>query len=204
MEIVWIFDIIGIVAFSISGFLVGVRRKFDILGIAIMSATTAFGGGIVRDTIALKIPFVFSSYYPSMTLFVVFTCCVLFKKFINDNLEQKLLFIIMDAIGLVAFAISGAILGIDIGLNLFGVIILSFITAVGGSIIRDILINEVPLLLKSEIYGIIAIYCAIILFCYSYFVEQYNMYVIVFVSLSAFILRIVAYLFKWRLPTLDK
>ncbi|RAX51556.1 hypothetical protein CCY99_08830 [Helicobacter sp. 16-1353] len=202
MEIAWIFDIIGIIAFAISGFLVGIRRKFDILGIAIMSASTAFGGGIVRDTIANRTPFVFDTYYPSITLFGVFLFCILFKKFIDDNLEQKLLFIIMDAVGLVAFAISGAIIGIDSHFNLFGVIILSFITAVGGSIIRDTLINEVPLLLRSEVYGIIAIYCAFILFCYSYFIEKYNIYVIIFVSITAFILRIVAYLRKWKLPTL--
>lgn len=202
-QIVPVFDVIGIVAFAISGFLVGVRRRFDILGIAIMSAVTAFGGGLVRDSIASRIPFVFSFLYPSVTLLAVFVGCVVFRRFVDDSLEQKLLFIVMDAIGLVAFAISGAIVGIDAGFNLFGVVILSFITAVGGSIVRDVMINEVPLLLKSEIYGVIAIYCAVILFCYSYFIDKYNVYLIIFVSITAFILRIVAYLKKWKLPSLE-
>lgn len=202
MDIVLIFDIIGIIAFAVSGFLVGIRKQFDILGVAIMSATTAFGGGIVRDTIVSRMPFVFNFYYPSITLFAVFIGCIIFRKLLDDTLEQKILFIVMDAIGLVAFAISGALLAIDMNFNLFGVVILSFITAVGGSIIRDVVINEVPLLLKSEVYGIIAIYCALALFIYSYFFDEYNAYIIAFVAMSAFLLRITAYIKKWKLPTL--
>lgn len=204
MDIVWIFDIIGIIAFAISGFLVGIRKQFDILGIAIMSAITSFGGGIIRDGIVSRMPFVFTFYYPSITLFVVFIGCIIFRKLVNDKIEQKILFIVMDAIGLVAFAISGALLAIDINFNLFGVIILSFLTAVGGSIIRDTIINEIPLLLRSEIYGIIAIYCALVLFIYSYFFDEYNIYIISFVATSAFLLRIIAYIKKWRLPTLTQ
>ncbi len=202
MDIVLIFDIIGIVAFAISGFLVGIRKQFDILGIAIMSATTAFGGGIVRDSIVSRMPFVFNFYYPSITLFIVLIGCIIFRKLLDDTLEQKIIFIVMDAVGLVAFAISGALLAIDMHFNLFGVAILSFITAVGGSIIRDSIINEVPMLLKSEIYGIIAIYCALTLFIYSYFFDEYNVYIISFVAISAFSLRIAAYIKKWKLPTI--
>ncbi|MBR7117994.1 MAG: trimeric intracellular cation channel family protein [Helicobacteraceae bacterium] len=204
MDVVWIFDIIGIIAFAISGFLVGIRKQFDILGIAIMSAITSFGGGIIRDSIVSRMPFVFTFYYPSVTLFVVFIGCIIFRKLVNDKIEQKILFIVMDAIGLVAFAISGALLAIDINFNLFGVIILSFLTAVGGSITRDTIINEIPLLLRSEIYGIIAIYCALVLFIYSYFFDEYNIYIISFVATSAFLLRIIAYIKKWRLPTLTQ
>lgn len=204
MDVVWIFDIIGIIAFAISGFLVGIRKQFDILGIAIMSAITSFGGGIIRDSIVSRMPFVFTFYYPSVTLFVVFIGCIIFRKLVNDKIEQKILFIVMDAIGLVAFAISGALLAIDINFNLFGVIMLSFLTAVGGSITRDTIINEIPLLLRSEIYGIIAIYCALVLFIYSYFFDEYNIYIISFVATSAFLLRMIAYIKKWRLPTLTQ
>lgn len=204
MDIVWIFDIIGIIAFAISGFLVGIRKQFDILGVAIMSAITSFGGGIIRDAIVSRMPFVFTFYYPSITLFVVFIFCMIFRRLINDKLEQKILFIVMDAIGLVAFAISGTLLAIDMDFNLFGVVILSFIAAVGGSITRDVIINEIPLLLRSEIYGIIAIYCALILFIYSYFFDEYNIYIISFVSISAFVLRIIAYIKKWKLPMLPQ
>ncbi len=203
MEFVIVFDVIGISAFVVSGFLVGIRRNLDMLGVVIMSAATALGGGIVRDTLALKIPFAFSTYYPSATMLAAFICCLIFRRFINDNLERKLFFVIMDAIGLVAFAISGAIVGLNTELNLFGVTILSFITAVGGGIIRDILVNEVPFCLKSEIYGIVAIYCAVTLFLYTYFIGEYNAYIIIVISLSAFIFRIVAYIKKWQLPILN-
>ena len=128
MEHFFVFDIIGLIAFSVSGFLVGVRKKLDMLGIAITTFCTALAGGIVRDALSSKIPFAFSHFYPSVSVFCVFLLLILFNKFIKDDIEKRIIFVTMDAIGLVAFALAGAMVAIDSEFNLFGVIILSFLT----------------------------------------------------------------------------
>jgi uncharacterized membrane protein YeiH len=195
-------DIIGIIAFSISGFLVGLRHKLDLLGVAIASVLTALGGGIVRDTILGRTPFAFSEYYPIFTLMSVLALTSLIKHFQHDTIERKSLFVISDTIGLVAFSVTGALLAIGAGYNFFGVISLSFITAIGGSVLRDIMINQVPAILISDFYGSIALIVSLLLYLL-HVSHEINNTTILAVSLFAIALRLLAYYKKWHLPKIS-
>ncbi|MEJ2469398.1 MAG: TRIC cation channel family protein, partial [Campylobacterales bacterium] len=157
MNFFFIADIIGIAAFTLSGLLTGVRYQLDLLGIAIVSTLTALGGGILRDALIGEIPFAFSDYYPSLTVLTVLILVIVLRLYRREELERKFLFIISDTLGLVAFSITGALVGIAEGLNIFGTIILGFLTAVGGGIIRDVLLNRVPAILTQDVYGTIAL-----------------------------------------------
>ncbi|MDY0117059.1 MAG: TRIC cation channel family protein [Sulfurimonadaceae bacterium] len=195
-------DILGIIAFSISGFLIAIKNKLDILGILIASTLTALGGGVLRDTILSNTPFAFSSFYPAATVVSILTIIFIFKLYKQPSIERQWVFVISDTVGLVAFSITGAILAINAEYNFFGIVILSFITAVGGGVIRDIMINQVPSVLISDFYGSIAVIAAIVLGLLN-MAHMLNELSILCVALFCVALRLLAVKLKWHLPTLN-
>ena len=194
-------DILGIVAFAVSGFLVGTRNNLDVLGVVIAASLTALGGGIVRDTILSVTPFAFKTLYPATALFVVIFLAFIIKIHRFGSIEKRWLFVVTDTIGLVAFSITGALLAINAGYNFFGVIILSFITAMGGGVIRDILINQVPAVLISDFYGSISVIVSILLLLL-HVSDLLNQTTILIVAIFSIALRLIAYKYKWELPTI--
>lgn len=201
MNFFFIADVIGIAAFTISGMLTGVRHQLDILGIAIVATLTALGGGILRDSLIGEMPFAFSEYYPSLTVLTVLTLSILLKLYKKEELERKFLFIISDTLGLVAFSITGALVGIAQDLNVFGVIILGFLTAVGGGIIRDILLNRVPSILTHDVYGTIALLVSLAL-ALLHLLGWLTLVTTVAVGGITLLLRLIAYKRGWQLPKL--
>ncbi len=201
-DLFFISDIIGIIAFTLSGYLVAVRNKLDLLGVLIASFLTALGGGVVRDVILNTTPFTFREYYPASTVLVVLILAIIFKVYKKKEIERKLVFVISDTIGLVAFSITGALLALEAGYNIFGVVILSFLTAVGGGLTRDILINKVPAVLVTDFYGSIALLVALLLFCCHklVFLNEISMLIIAVLATS---LRLFAYFKGWRLPKIS-
>ena len=150
-------DTLGIITFAYAGLLVGTEKKLDLLGLVILSGLTAMGGGILRDVMAGRIPYSLVDPLPAATVLGTIFVVLLFRLQRFVSAENMRVFIISDAVGLSAFSISGAIVGIQAGLSGFGIIVLGFVTAVGGGIIRDVLINRVPLLLRRDFYGTVAI-----------------------------------------------
>jgi uncharacterized membrane protein YeiH len=152
-----VFSIIGTVAFAFSGYIMGVRHQLDLLGIGICTFLTGCGGGVMRDVLVGRVPRIFVEY-PVVSL-ILGTYIVSYFLRIHRHENQLLmrLFLIADSIGLVAFSIAGAQLAIAYQFNVFGVMILAFVSAIGGGIARDILINEVPVILYRDVYGIISI-----------------------------------------------
>ncbi len=202
MDIFLLTDIIGIIAFSLSGFLVGVRNSLDLLGIIIAASLTALGGGIIRDTILQRTPFAFSEYYPALTLVLVIFIAFSFRSLRSETIEHKWLFVVSDTIGLVAFSITGALLAIHAEYNIFGVVILSFLTAVGGGVTRDIMINKVPSVLVTDFYGSIALIVATALALLHY-ISWLNPFTILTVATFSVLIRLIAYKKAWHLPKIS-
>ncbi len=194
-------DILGLIAFTISGFLIGVRNKLDILGVAISASLTALGGGVIRDTILGVTPSAFTDTKMSIIVLSVILIMFFVKFSFSEKIESLKIFLISDSIGLVSFSITGALLAIEHEYNFFGIVILSFITAVGGGLTRDILINKVPLVLISDFYGSISILVSISLIICEYF-DYINIFSLSIVALCALLLRVLAFTFKWYLPSI--
>lgn len=195
-------DILGIIAFALSGFLIGVRHHLDLLGLIISASITALGGGVVRDALLDRTPFAFNEYYPAITVLVTIGAAFLFRLYRSEQLERNRLFVISDTIGLVAFSITGALLAIEAGFNFFGVIILSFLTAAGGGVLRDIMINQIPSVLVTDFYGSIALIVAILLLIVNTFTDL-NTYWVALIAILAICLRLMAYYKEWHLPKLS-
>ena len=203
MSALEIADIIGVICFALSGFLIAVHYKLDILGVFISSFLTALGGGMIRDVLADKTPYVFTNNLPVVLVVATVLIALLFKLHKIDDLEGKTAFIISDAVGLVSFSITGSIVAIQNDFNFLGVLILAFLTAVGGGTIRDIIINRVPSILVSEFYATVALIIATIIFTLELF-ELRNLFTMMVVFIFGVILRLLAYYKKWHLPTLSK
>ena len=199
MTIFELADLIGTIAFALSGFFMGVRKKLDIMGIFILAMLTATGGGAVRDVLVGKIPNVLQDIYP----FYVVTGSLLLGYVIHlrkpKNVEENFLFVLSDSIGLAAFALTGTLVGMAAELNVFGVMVLAFMTATGGGIIRDILVNRVPNILRSDFYGSVAILMGFSIFMLREFGLN-NEITISLVFFAGLTLRLVAYKKNWELP----
>ena len=192
-------EYIGIIAFSMSGFFVAVRNRLDLLGILIATFLTALGGGILRDIAVDKTPFTFLHNYPALIVISVLALLILFKFHKRNSIENKPLFMLSDSIGLVSFSISGALIAIEQDFNLTGVVTMAFITAVGGGIARDVIINEVPFVLKTGFYGTISLLIGLTL----YVLDSSNLISFISISflfLTALTLRIIAHYKEWSIP----
>jgi len=192
-------EYIGIIAFSMSGFFVASRNNLDLLGVLIATFLTALGGGIMRDISVDKVPFTFSHNYPALIVISVLLFMIFFKFHKRNSIENKLLFILSDSIGLVSFSISGGLIAMHAHFNLTGIVAMSFLTAVGGGILRDVIINEVPFVLKTGFYGTISIIIALILYLLNFF----NMLTLASTTtlfIFALGLRLLAYYKKWSIP----
>jgi uncharacterized membrane protein YeiH len=192
-------EYIGIIAFATSGFFVAARNKLDFLGTLISVFLTALGGGLIRDIAVDRTPYTFTHNAPAITILIVMILLVIFRFNKRDSIENKPLFILSDSIGLISFSITGSLIAIESGLNLTGVLALSFVTAVGGGIIRDVIINEIPFVLKTGFYGTIALLIGVTL----YVLDLYDMITfstMIMVFTAGMILRMIAYYKKWAIP----
>jgi len=124
---------------------------------------------------------------------------ILLKFHKRDSIENKPLFIVSDSIGLISFSITGALIAIEQELNLTGVLALSFVTAVGGGIIRDVIINEIPFVFKTGFYGTIALLIGLSLYVLN-ILEMMYFYPIAIIFVLGVVLRVVAYYKKWSIP----
>lgn len=200
MDVFLLASWIGGIAFAFSGFIVGVRKNLDVMGIFILSMLTANGGGAVRDMLVNKTPWVLTDLSGFYMVVIVMAAAMLFRLHHHaDKIEKSNVFILSDGLGLTAFSVTGALVGIEAELSVFGVMVLAFITASGGGIIRDVIVNEVPTLLSSDFYGTISLFVGAGIYVL-YLYDMNSNLMILMLFLFALLLRLIAYLCKWRLP----
>jgi uncharacterized membrane protein YeiH len=148
-DLVALFDRIGIVAFAISGVEVGVRKRLDVFGLLVMGVVTATGGGLMRDLVLNRLPFVIE--HEDYLLWAVGSSAVAIGFAWRERSTPRPLLAVADAVGLGAFAAAGALAGLGADLQLPAVVLLAILTATGGGVVRDLLADRVPLVLRSEV-----------------------------------------------------
>lgn len=148
-DLVTVLDRAGIVAFAISGVEVGSARRLDIFGLLVMGVVTATGGGLMRDMVLVRLPFVLD--HADYLLWAGGSAAVAVAVVALNRRISRTLLAVADAVGLGAFATAGALAGIEAELSLPAVILLAILTATGGGVLRDLMADRVPLVLRSEI-----------------------------------------------------
>lgn len=200
-----ILDIIGTIAFSLSGYILASKARYDILGVIVISLITAFGGGVMRDLLVDRTPFIFKQTYPisvaMTTIFIAYMFKIHQQKNLSKKLSKNLIFILSDSIGLSLFAYTGAIIALNAEFNFSGIVFLSFLTAVGGGIIRDMMMNKVPFVLTNDFYGTVALLIGVAVWILSLF-DALNTYSSLILLIIGTTIRLIAIKYKWKLPKL--
>ncbi|PWA12241.1 hypothetical protein DCC39_07360 [Pueribacillus theae] len=153
---VWdVLNVIGTIAFAISGAIIAMEEEYDILGVYILGFATAFGGGTVRN-ILIDLPL--SHIWQQNILFYIAILVIGIVFFLpNSWIESYSKWawgVFFDAIGLGAFAIQGALYAYNMNHPLIAVVVAAALTGAGGGVIRDLLARRQPLILKKEMYAV--------------------------------------------------
>lgn len=198
MNVMDFFDLIGTIAFAVAGALVGVQKKLDIFGVMILALATAVGGGILRDVVIGNTPpLAFrDSSYVLISVLAGGAAMLLHQQIKRFNHVIQ----ICDAIGLGAFAAGGANLAVEFGYyNIMTVTFLAVVTAVGGGVLRDIFVQQIPAVFCREIYATAALLGALsFYFLYPHVYPEEAMYLCFLVTTG---LRLIALRYNWDLPT---
>ncbi|MGC9143811.1 trimeric intracellular cation channel family protein [Hydrogenobaculum sp.] len=190
-------NLLGIVAFSISGSLKAIKEGLDLLGITVLAITTALGGGILRDVIINTVPIAFKS--KENMIFAILGLLIGISIYKFEGIESSMLILIPDAVGLSAFSATGAMIAYKADVNVFGIVILATLTGVGGGVISDILLGKVPSVLKDDFYASCSIIGALLFYITIILSKNITLSAVVCV-VSVFIVRILAIILNWRLP----
>ena len=191
-------DIIGTLAFAISGALTGWHKKLDPFGVFIIAFVTALGGGTLRDVLIGKAPVGWMLDLTYVYIIILgFVATIILKK----RLEKlRISLFLFDTIGLGIFTIIGIEKGIDVGLHPIICIALGTMTASFGGVIRDILCNEIPVIFRKEIYATISISGGVLFFTLNEFSLNTDVLYLV-TSLFMIAFRLLAVKNKWYLPS---
>jgi uncharacterized membrane protein YeiH len=185
--------------FAISGALLAVRKNFDVFGIAVLAEVTALGGGVFRDLIIGAVP---PAAFTDLGYFSTPLFAALLVFFLHPHVERIQSGVnVFDAAGLGLFCVTGTVKAYDYGLGLTSSVALGLGSAVGGGVLRDVLANETPSLLRwdRDLYAVPAIVGAtMVAVCIRY--DAVTPFTSGLAVVTAFVLRLLAMRFHWRAP----
>ena len=193
-------DLIGTFVFALSGAVVGVKRRLDIFGVLVISFAAASAGGIIRDVLIDSVPpaairdwrYMAASVLGGLLIFIWF------PRSQRSTIVHNFV-LLFDAGGLALFAVTGTQKALGYGLNPVMASLLGMLTGVGGGMMRDVLVAEIPQVLRSDLYAVAALAGAVMVVIG----HQLNFAPTVAAVLGAvlcFGLRLVAIRRRWQLP----
>lgn len=200
MEITFfeVLDFIGTVAFAISGTRLAAAKHFDLFGAYVVGVTTAIGGGTLRDLFLGISPFwMTNSFYLICSAFALLWV-VVFRKHL---VRQDNTWFLFDTIGLALFTVVGIEKTLTFGYPMWCAIIMGMMTGAAGGILRDVLINEVPLIFRKEIYALACVLGGLVFAVCNYFGVDENITAII-AGMAVIAIRILAVKYHLSLPQL--
>jgi len=197
MEFFYFLDLFGTAIFAITGSLKAFKHQLDLLGVLVLGLTTGIGGGTIREILLdHNPPFLLKdSNYFYIAMGASFLTFIFRKKI----MPRENWFLIFDAIGLGVFVAIGSLAAFQAGLGVIGISFSGVLTAVGGGVLRDIFVREVPLIFQREVYATAAIVGTFMF----QILLQFNFNLIFAMTISAvstIIIRLIAIHFNLNLP----
>lgn len=205
IHIITVTEILGTVAFAISGAMVAVKKRMDILGVIVLGVITAVGGGVIRDLLlGITPPTAFQNPVYVAWAFVTSIIVFVMVGLRWDEKSRKrfdMWLNMADALGLGIFASMGVRTAISCGYadNAFLSVFVGVLTGVGGGMLRDSLAGEVPKIFRKRIYAVAALAGAVIYYCIADRIVSQTM-AILLASTAVVCIRLLATHYEWDLP----
>lgn len=193
-----VLDFVGTFAFAISGIRLASAKRFDWFGAYVVGLATAIGGGTIRDVLLDVTPAWMTDpiYLICTALAMLFV--IVFRQYL---IHLNNTFFIFDSIGLALFTVVGATKSIELGHTFWVAIIMGSVTGAAGGVIRDVFINEIPLIFRKEIYAMACVLGGIVFWICSVFgMEDFLAQILC--GITVFLARIIAVKYKITLPIL--
>ncbi|GAB3436036.1 trimeric intracellular cation channel family protein [Massilia solisilvae] len=193
-----VLDLAGTFVFALSGALAGVKRRLDFFGILVLSFAAANSGGIARDVLIGATP---PAAISDWRYLVVALCAGVLTFFAHRAIERVHgSVLVFDAAGLALFAVAGTQKALAFNLNPLMAAVLGMVTGIGGGIVRDVLLTEVPAVLRAEIYALAALAGALVVVA-GHLLSLPSAPVAVVAASLCFAIRVLALQRNWQLPS---
>ena len=202
----FILELIGAAAFAISGAMAAIKRKADIFGVVFLGVITALGGGVIRDVLIGQLPpkmFVSYAYLLAsllVSLIVFFDAYIRREKYFANKDKLSEINNIFDAVGLAVFTISGMNTAMGVSDNVILILTLGVITGVGGGMLRDMMTNTMPKVLRKRVYAVASLIGGA-LYYVLHLIGVNDILSAVIGMVTIFVLRVLATVYKWNLPS---
>jgi len=193
----FIIDILGTLSFAVSGAFLAMQKKLDPFGVLVLSFVTAIGGGTLRDIMIGNLPVGWlRNETATIVIFSSAIATMLFGRLLKQLTTTLFLF---DALGLGLFTIIGIELAVERHFSIAVCIALGTVTACFGGVIRDVLLNDVPLLFRKEIYAMACIAGGLVYFLFRKLNIDPSLAKVICI-LIIFVIRVLAFRYKLSLP----
>lgn len=202
----FVLELIGAAAFAISGAMAAIKRKADIFGVVFLGVITALGGGVIRDVLIGQLPpkmFVSYAYLLAsllVSLIVFFDAYIRREKYFANKDKLSEINNIFDAAGLAVFTISGMNTAMGVSGNVILILTLGVITGVGGGMLRDMMTNTMPKVLRKRVYAVASLIGGA-LYYVLHLIGVNDILSAVIGMVTIFVLRVLATAYKWNLPS---
>lgn len=196
--LVVVLDLFGTFVFALSGAMVGVQKRLDLFGVVVLSFAVGAAGGMTRDVLLGAVPPVAISDWRYIVVALGAGLLTFYWWPVIDRMRGTVL--IFDGAGLALFAVTGAQKALNAGINPVAAVLLGVLTGVGGGMLRDVLVSEIPTVLRSELYAVAALAGATVVVIGDRLPVPASVAMIAG-ALLCFGLRVVAIRRGWQLPT---
>lgn len=189
--------LIAITAEAMSGALAAGRRNMDVFGVAVIASVTALGGGTIRDMVLGHYPIGWTQH-PEY-IYLVISAGLLTTLVARHMHRLKRLFLLLDAMGLIAFSLIGCNVALQLDYSPVVVVISGMLTGISGGILRDVLCNQVPIVFRRELYASVSLTVCLLFLGLRMLKVEHNLSTLVCFAVGL-ALRLMAIRFEWRLP----
>ncbi|WP_232822831.1 trimeric intracellular cation channel family protein [Glycomyces dulcitolivorans] len=191
-------ELLGIAVFAASGASAAVGKRLDLFGVVVIGALCALGGGALRDILIDAKPLALTDWrYP---LVAVIASLVVFR-FHPALSRMRPTMLVLDAAGLALFTVVGTLKGLDYGFAVYAACIVGVLSGIGGGILRDVLVQEIPAVLREDFYAMAAVVGSVIVAVGARWESQIGHWTLMLIAIATiFVVRMVAIRYRWEAP----